>query len=416
MQLVLLLPAAVQAMELVGKVTGALVGYGISSYLHQQLGAVPIGSGPLICGRRRPRQQAEDKTDLDFCADALELLLKQAVEHADETYLLAYTQLSERGKLVPRLQWRKQPVEIWCTPDLLAAGHIDCYASVQEIQLNGPALIHSIQIARYFVAPKAELETDGSSLRSHFGLLETDLKTYAFGEGSTKMGACLQALFKQSPLKLRLISPYHPEASSFELLVFKPGEAARSFQACLVPAFQVPSLARDMDVLQSFACSSPTVFLRLFADPLFPVSPAFIELFPPVHPRPSQESRRSLRTHLEDAQEALKQFYLRYETVWECENAHSPNRSMPHPIYEVVLHILQEVERDLESTMLLDCSQPLPMLSGSTQCPRTKGVLGSSMWTRAMCRAGLWIALRGQNWVESATGSNRYGSRRHAPL
>lgn len=368
-----------------------------------------------VLGYTKPKPQIPKATldpermrDVDYCAEVLEFTLQQAIDYADEFYISSYQKMRASDKEIPKTEWRRQEAEVWCQADLEFDSYVDCFLGV--LDYNGET--RSSQIARYFVISSAERAVDCGFFKTHYDQLVTSLKTYPISKLSNDKGRCLKALFDVRPYSLQVISPYHRKKSHFDFLVKRSDGSTDNFTAIIVPTINVARAAQSIDMLESLVEGSPMVFNRIINDPseMLPEQCRKPGLLPTVQPKPSSEPRDHLAGHLADTREALKELYgYKYNREWSYSISYHNRKAMTSSLCDEVLNVLAHAEVSVASTELLDCSHPLLQMTASPRCPQTRSVIGSSMFQRVINRhPGLWIAIRGQNCVESRTNSLKY--------
>lgn len=361
----------------------------------------------------QPTQDPSKMKDVDYCAEQITFTLQQALDYADHDYFRNYERMRALGTEVPKKEWRRLPAKVWCLPDSSFDGYIDCFLAMLDFDNKQ----HSAHIGRFFVISSADKEIDGGFYRTHWDQLVQGLMTYSLGKLGSDRAVCIRDIFDSRPYPLQILSPYHQNKSTFDFLVLHGDGRSQKFYAILVPTLFVGRGMESIDLFESLIDNNTLIFNRLMMDPTEPYPPSCAakpnvkSLLPVVDPKPSEEPRDNLGAHFVDIQQALREIYGRSYSAsrqWSCPHAFANNQMMNGAIVDEVLSVLSTAAFDVAGTELIDCSHPLPVITGSAKCPKTKAVIGSTMFNRLLYRPGLWIAVRGQNRVEArASGYSR---------
>lgn len=384
--LLLLLPTASYGM----KFLGSMLGYG-----EVQLQVPQFVKDP------------SQMRDVDYCAEQIAFTLQQAVDYADNDYIRNYERMRVMQMEVPKKEWRRRPAKVWCKPDDSFDGYIDCHMAMLDFDDKQ----HSGNIGRFFVISAADKDIEGGFYRTHWDQLVQSLQTYSLAKISSDRAVCLRELFDARPYPLQILSPYHLNKAMFDFLVLRSDGVSQKFYAILVPTMFVSRAQETLDLFEGLVDNTPVIFNRMMMDPTEPYpascmpkanSPPFLPL---IHPKISEEPRDNLGGHLVDVQQALKEFYGRSygKGQWSCPHTFANRHMMNGALVDEVLAMLSTAAINVGAAELLDCSHPLPVITGSPKSPRTKAVIGSTMFNRVLYRPGLWVAVRGQNCVEART-------------
>ena len=303
--------------------------------------------------------------------------------------------------------WRsKTPLLIECQVDgirsLNGSGYINCYAS-----MDVAGTVQRGRFARYYAVvtgPEEPSEGKMSRLRD----FQRFLQNYA--QKGRELLHPIIVMFEQCSYGRRLFSPFHPEASMFSGYFRDIDGHQKGFTATLTPA--VPASGSNkgpLDIFMNFVASNPPLFYRMLADPQFALP---VSKMPPVHPT----ALASVPDHVIEYCQEVKVFLAQLcrpvkEPVWmsltnaEIEKAGMSDLSAIKKLHQPILDLLSSaISRDPD-VHFLDCSSPLPYLTGSPFCPPSKEFIGKGLFARVAhseAIPGLWIAIRGQNWVESS--------------
>lgn len=396
----------------------------------------------------------EEYSDIDFAAELLATKLGQAVQQEDQLFRLHYDRILATNPLpgtLPKVFYRETPVMFWCQKDPVYTSYIDCWAQITE----GDRKI-SGRFARYFVLPVDEKEEapapmpstglegirfgnelismpqpqppthESLLLREHYDKLKAGLDMYSVG-GNPESRRCLRDMFEVTAASnaRRVFSPFHPDDSKFDLQIMRIDGTTGKLKAILAPIivhksrngahWTTNSLDSNevVDVLEVLFTEAPEIAFRLLSNPIegLPksclIGPKGMSILPTVPPKVSNESRRNLPGHLADVLQALREIHYKRYATWTVVKSVSNRKGIHEDMAVEIMNALEEIKLMGDQAELYDLSHPLTFLSGDLKSPRTRSLMGLSLFQRVICKKGLWIAIRGQNRAESQLNTGK---------
>jgi hypothetical protein len=431
-------------------IIGAVVYFSLNRYFGQSEPPAAIMPSVVTTNPLNP----EEYNDIDFASELLALKLGQAILQEDQLFRLHYDRKLAKNPppgTLPKVFYRETPVVFWCQKDPVYASYIDCWAQITdgERKISG-------RFARYFVLPVEDKEEASAPmpstglegirfgnelvsppqpqppshesllLKEHYDKLKESLVKYSVG-GNPELRKCLRDMFGDSTASnaRRIFSPFHPKASKFDLQIMRMDGTTGKLKAILAPIivhrsrngshWTTNSLDSNevVDVLQVLFTEAPEIAFRLLSNPIegLPksclIGPKGMSILPTVPPKVSNESRRNLPGHLADVLQALREIHFKRYATWTVVKSVSNRRGIHEDMAIEIMNALEEVKLMGDQAELNDLSHPLTFLSGDRKSPRTRSLMGLSLFQRVICKKGLWIAIRGQNRAESQLSTGK---------
>lgn len=363
-------------------------------------------------------------TETDYCAEILQLLLAKTLKFSDKFYRLTYQKLP--SSVVPGggggvgSRWRDVPLTVRCRRDPGQDRYLDCTG--RAVDFDGQ--VHACRIARFFVIRETELsqhQQQHTGAAQVFAELEDTRKHYnMITDKSSQRTDFIRGLFEAAQPALQILSPFHLEASRVKLKVRLPSHPTPvPYVAILVPTIPVPYQYPPtcIDVLRVWVDACPFLFYRILLDPIDPLPNPAQHGMPIINPKPSKTSRRKVSSHFGNVIQAFTEYFSGYYTyadpelikvqgIWDWKVSAHSNNPFRRDQWEAIHGILQVVKDDPEGVEFLDCSHPIPIMTGSGKCPRTLTAIGNAMLARVIHQDRFWIAIR-ENYFNSSTGFER---------
>lgn len=376
---------------------------------------------------------------IDLVAEMLTLQLQKqmvdfddylASEHYKRRYQSPPNQLvywrGVKGEANCGLQIKCYPEGSFFVPD---TGVIHCWATVQDMlhvpEGSRPEPIYQ-KVASYGMLVAKNVDPELCRLFDEM----TERQAAQAKEYNEKAASGVhpfsqaKAFFESTSMARRQLSPFHPECSSPWMTKIRLGPS-EEVDVKLVLLSEVDGGVGLPEWLEY----SPITFYRLLGDielglPAGCKGIAPVPFDPPSSPKMGDQVMGHLNGLLEFFDErcgvnrvlpALRQWKL------YCRSDGFPADKDDHAfgsdkMVQLIIGMVKEATSRQNQISFVDCSHPLPLMTGSRWTPPTSSVVGVDLFTRVMidgAKPGLWMVVRGQNPLKSTFDSvigDRFGS------
>lgn len=360
------------------------------------------------------KKGSREVAEVDFAAETLQLRLQNNfLCHDDQLAKMLYAR-KNRDRPLPLNFWRSLPAQILCQPDesrgVIQSGYIDCRI---EITVNGRTF--GGKFATFYMVSPDPLTGQFAEKKMQKFAARCD----AHLERAQKLNTIeklkgLKALFESTSSERRLISPFHPACSTFDIQVrvptFSPfGQETEREVTCKL--ILVSDLIGEEDCTFSiFSKANPLLMYRLLYDPQYPLPglrDQHIRSAPLPSPKMTDKDR--VGAHVIDARDFLKE-RNKTNAVWTAVTqtySEGMEEMMIRKIVPSVIELLEGVKRDDPHVRALDLTCPLAYQTGHQLAPPTTSVFELDLFVRVFTgqTPGLWVIARSQNMLEAAASN-----------